>query len=407
MKRKIQLKALSLMTCLLCSINLTAIEAYTNYTPEDSTLTFYYDDLRSTRTGNTYNLNTGNYDPGWVKDNCNEKVTQVVFDSSFADAAPSTTAKWFIGMSKLRSITGMENNLNTGNVENMNSMFYNCWSLTSLDVSNFNTINVCSMKGMFYYCCRLTSLDVSHFITDSLFTMNSMFANCYGLTNLDVSNFNTHKVNDMYCVFWYCSALTSLDVSNFNTEKVECTAGMFGGCQQLTNLYLINFNTAKVNRMDFMFYNCPGLTVLNLNSFNTSKVKNMEYMFGECPNLKTISVDKGWDTETVTTSDNMFLNCTSLVGDQGTTYDPDHVDVTYAHIDGGPSNPGYFTEKLPTVLGDINSDDLVTIADVSSLIDILLNGDTAPSTADVNFDGRTSINDVSALIDYLLTGTWE
>ena len=31
-------------------------------------------------------------------------------------------------------------------------MFYNCKSLTNLDLSNFNTQNVTDMSGMFYYC---------------------------------------------------------------------------------------------------------------------------------------------------------------------------------------------------------------------------------------------------------------
>ena len=39
----------------------------------------------------------------------------------------------------------------------------------------------------------------------------------------------------------------------------------------------------------------------------------------------------------------MFYGCTSLVGGAGTTYSANHVGATYAHIDGGTSNPGYFT----------------------------------------------------------------
>ena len=66
-------------------------------------------------------------------------------------------------------------------------------------------------------------------------------------------------------------------------------------------------------------------------------------MFYNCSNLRTIYVGNGWSTAAVTHSANMFSNCTSLVGGQGTTYDANHIDKTYAHIDGGASNPGYFT----------------------------------------------------------------
>ena len=55
--------------------------------------------------------------------------------------------------------------------------------------------------------------------------------------------------------------------------------------------------------------------------------------------------------------------------------------------------------------GDVNHDHQVSIADVSALIDYLLdseNSDACTICADVNGDKQVSIADVSALIDYLL-----
>ncbi len=102
----------------------------------------------------------------------------------------------------------------------------------------------------------------------------------------------------------------------------------------------------------------------------------------------------------------MFYGCTSLVGGQGTTYEANHIDKAYAHIDGGPSDPGYFTDKNAGLRGDVNDDGHVSIADVSALIDYLLSGETAPAGADCNLSGNVSIADVSSLIDYLLSGQW-
>lgn len=51
--------------------------------------------------------------------------------------------------------------------------------------------------------------------------------------------------------------------------------------------------------------------------------------------------------------------------------------------------------------GDVNGDGVITIGDVSVLIDLLLDGATADG-ADVNGDGQVTIADVSALIDNLL-----
>ena len=43
-------------------------------------------------------------------------------------------------------------NLKTNTVTNMRGMFYNCNSLTELDLSKFNTNNVKYMETMFYNC---------------------------------------------------------------------------------------------------------------------------------------------------------------------------------------------------------------------------------------------------------------
>lgn len=56
--------------------------------------------------------------------------------------------------------------------------------------------------------------------------------------------------------------------------------------------------------------------------------------------------------------------------------------------------------------GDVNYDTTVSISDVTTLIDYLLTGQTAPATADCNLDGSVSISDVTCLIDFLLTGSW-
>ena len=61
----------------------------------------------------------------------------------------------------------------------------------------------------------------------------------------------------------------------------------------------------------------------------------------------------------------------------------------------------------PTLRGDVNEDGGVNIADVTDLIDMLLNGTAAGvANADCNGDGEVNIADVAALIDYLLTGIW-
>ena len=194
-----------------------------------------------------------------------------------------------------------------------------------------------------------------------------------------------------------------------NTSEVTNMGWMFTNCNKLTSLDVSHFNTSKVIYMNQLFSGCIGLTSLDLSSFNTSNVTiKMSSMFYNCYNLRTIYVGSGWSTAAVTSSTNMFFNCTSLVGGQGTAYDENHVDAEYAHIDGGTSNPGYFSEKGGTFLrGDVNGDGSVNISDVTALIDLLLGGGTINNpAADCNGDSHVTISDVTALIDYLLGGSW-
>ena len=68
-------------------------------------------------------------------------------------------------------------------------------------------------------------------------------------------------------------------------------------------------------------------------------------------------------------------------------------------------NFSYSIAGGPDVLvGDVDVDGQVSIADVTALIDILLTGSEAPAAADVDGDGQVSIADVTSLIDILLTG---
>jgi surface protein len=180
----------------------------------------------------------------------------------------------------------------------------------------------------------------------------------------------------------------------------------------MTNLQSITglsyLNTSEVINMGWMFGGCEMLTSLDLSSFNTAKVTYMSYMFNSCTNLQTIYVGNGWSTAAVTYSIGMFTGCTSLVGGQGTTYSSSNPkDKTYAHIDGGPSNPGYFTDKNASLRGDVNGDGSVNISDVTALIDLLLGGGTISNqAADCNQDSSVNISDVTSLIDYLLSGRW-
>lgn len=57
-----------------------------------------------------------------------------------------------------------------------------------------------------------------------------------------------------------------------------------------------------------------------------------------------------------------------------------------------------------SLYGDVNGDNEVNIADVNSIIDIILDGAAATPAADVNGDGEINIADVNVIIDIILGG---
>ncbi len=230
-------------------------------------------------------------------------------------------------------------NFDTSNVTALYQMFLDSQA-TTLDVSNFDTSKVTNMLYMFRDS-QATTLDVSNFNTSNVTNMAGMFSGSQA-TTLDVSNFDTSKVIDMAQMFWNSQA-TTLDVSNFDTSNVTNIYGMFYK-SQATTLDVSNFNTSNVTNMSYMFYNSQA-TTLDLSNFDTSKVTNMSNMFYGSTNLKTIYVSNKFNTDKVTSSSSMFSDCTKLIGGAGTKYNSTKTDKTYARIDGGTSNPGYFTAK--------------------------------------------------------------
>ena len=144
--------------------------------------------------------------------------------------------------------------------------------------------------------------------------------------------------------FAYCMQLKTIaGMEYLNTSEVTDMDIMFMECAELEELDLSHFNTSKVTTMSNMFFMNRNLKTLDLSSFDTSNVTDMSYMFAHCSNLTTILVGDKWSTNKVTEGDYMFGECTSIVGGNGTKFDENHTDPSYARVD-KEGQPGYFTQ---------------------------------------------------------------
>ena len=189
--------------------------------------------------------------------------------------------------------------------------------------SNVDTSNIINMSSMFPSCTNLISVNAPNLVTSSATDLSNMFTDCKSLTNINMSGWNTSNVTKMDYMFQLNQSLTSLDFSGWNTSNVTSMRGIFKGCKSLVNLDLSNWDTSRVTNMIDMF---DMISELN-------------------PQLQKIIVSNKFIISDGTSSENMFNGCILLVGGSGTTYNSSKIDKTYAHIDGGASNPGYFTAK--------------------------------------------------------------
>ena len=289
----------------------------------------------------------------------NGTIVHIVFDKSFSTYTPTSLSRFFKDLTKLETITGLEY-LNTKNVTDMRYMFFNCSSLTSLDVTHFNTANVTDMSYMFFSCSSLTSLDVTKFNTVNVTNMSYMFTGCSSLTSLYLTNFNTEKVTNMGNMFFDCSSLTTIYASSkFVTTQVSNSSGMFNNCEKLKGeeewkndkatdktyakieggyfsgaiprvkyadgtltFFLASKETLGENEYELnRGANPPGWAnhskeitkvVFDTSFANAKPTSCCRWFFG-CDKLKQIEGIKNLNTENVKDMSNMFYGCSGLI----------------------------------------------------------------------------------------------
>lgn len=149
------------------------------------------------------------------------------------------------------------------------SLFTRCYKLQCIyGLSGLNTRNMEDFTEVFYDCRSLTSIDVSKWVTSKATSMRKMFSDCFSLTSLDVSNFDTSNVTDMGGMFEGLDSLQKLNISNFDTRKVTIISGNYGFISSNSLLILDmsgdNFTFENVKSFGRYIANTPKLRTLKL-----------------------------------------------------------------------------------------------------------------------------------------------
>jgi surface protein len=291
-----------------------AVVAYTCYTPDNTTLTFYYDNQRRNRQGTTYDLNTGGTDTGWETAGTSPNVTRVVFDPSFADARPTTTYSWFYSMNNLQSITGMKEYLNTSEVTDMKRMFSSCASLQMLDLTSFNTAKVTDMSEMFSNCNEMTALDLSSFDTHNVTTMHAMFFRCAGLKTIYVGDgWSPQGASQMFegCISLVGGEGTTYDSSHTGYDYAHVDGGTDNpGYLSVKKPYVVYNNGTLKFCFDMYRDTCPG-TTYDLNN-GSGSIMTAWYTDGSYKNVTSVVFDPSFADARPTTTGGWFMEMSKL-----------------------------------------------------------------------------------------------
>ena len=329
-----------------------------------------YDSESATLTFEKYEGESLPANSKWVEDGTSvfdmfkydcQNIKNIVINESFKTFTPTTLSRFFGGLVKLETITGLEY-LNTANVTDMSLLFDNCQKLTSLDLTNFNTEKVTNMYRMFHACSNLKAIYASDkFTTAAVTESQNMFSGCNSLSGelawtsdkvadktyatLDGGYFREKGVADRPWVKyadgtltfrygfkrtvdinrneyelnsgedtpeWNSSNITRVvfDASFANARPTTCCA-WFQNFIKLEHIEGIeNLNTANVTSMRSMFC-CTGLTSLDVTNFNTANVTDMSDMFSVCRNLAELDLSN-FNTAKVTNMRSMFSGCKNL-----------------------------------------------------------------------------------------------
>ena len=359
-------------------------------------------------------------------------IKHIVLNESFKTFTPTTLSGFFANLINLETITGLEY-LNTANVTNMSSLFYNCRKLTSLDLSHFNTAKVTAMDKMFD-SCGLTSLDLSSFNTAKVTGMESMFSGCSNLKTIYASgNFFTAAVTFSKDMFASCNSLSG-DI-DWTSDKVtdKTYAKIDGGYFRdkaydnrpwvkyadgtLTfrcgykktlgeNEYALNSGEEKpawntqgnnITRVvfDASFANARPTTcyawfqsfislkqIEGIENLNTENVTNMAYMFRGCRKLAELDVTH-FNTANVTSMSNMFRFCEDLTSLDVTNFNTANVKDM--------SSMFYSCEGLTSL--DVTNFNTANVKDMSSMF-YSCEGLTSLDVTNFNTENVTSMENM-------------
>lgn len=206
---------------------------------------------------------------------------------------------------------------------------------------------------------------------------------CSGCTALEKATVNAEGIGSVpKSAFLNCSALQSVTL-NQNISTIGQSA--FSGCSSLQSIGFAN-NLSNIDRI--AFYQ-SGLETMDINEGITSIY---DYTFADCQNLIRINIPRSVS----------FIDSTAFKNDSNLTLGVWYGSYGYEYA---VENGMDYTLLDGVLLGDVNADENVDVADVTTIQQFIaeladLDG-IYRKAADVNNDGDVNIADATAIQMYV------
>lgn len=186
--------------------------------------------------------------------------------------------------------------------------------------TDFNAINVVSLRNF------LRKSAIASFVMDydnqempNLISINSMLCYTRNMSNATFKNTVVKHLKDMERVFTF-STLSKSIFDNFITEDLNSLYGLYDNCTRLTSFTFNNLNTEKVVAFSDMFLSCSNIKDIDLSGFSFASANGFVRIFANCSSLLYVtfgSEDSDVSLDNVQSLDQAFMNCYNFRGFKG------------------------------------------------------------------------------------------
>ncbi len=198
-----------------------------------------------------------------------------------------STEYCFFMCSKLKNLK-----LKIQNLSLATGMFYDCSSLTSLDLSEVNLQNILNADKMFTNCSSLTTIPLPKYkklpAIENELEMEWMFSGCKKLKYMSLEFARDRKICSLNHVFRDCESLVFVDLNMVDMKDMQTMDNTFDGCVSLKYINSCNLPKTGTVRLIDAFCNCHSLKSLNLKMFSINTASSN--IFKGCDSLLSVYV---------------------------------------------------------------------------------------------------------------------